>query len=213
MSSNIISIKGTRDGLIIVFDPNQEFELIKKHLLLKMEAAQGFFKGAKFALYDKQSIPDNQQCELEAICCNYGLVPSPLKTGAAQTLKNNRNEAPTHESAESELDGENALLVRANLRGGQNIAHPGNVVVVGNVHPGAEITASGNILIMGNCRGHIHAGATGDEQAKVIAFRLAPAIISIAGVLARSSGKNKTPNPYPEVAFLQSGKIIVKRHR
>ncbi|HZK17823.1 MAG TPA: septum site-determining protein MinC [Clostridia bacterium] len=216
MNSNLINIKGTRDGLIIIFDTSQEFELIKKHLLLKMESAKGFFKGAKFALYDRERIPSNQKHELEAICCNYGLVPSaetPKPLHGTVTDNNRGGGLTVQKPTIKGLKGKEAIIVRSNLRGGQKVSHPSNVVILGNVHPGAEIFAGGNIIIMGNCHGQVHAGTYGDKKARVTAFRLAPAIISIAGVLARSTQKNKTPNSYPEMAFLQNDKIIIKRYR
>ncbi len=216
MNSNLINIKGTRDGLIIVFDTNQEFELIKKHLLLKMESAKGFFKGAKFALYDREGIPSSQKRELEEICCNYGLVPSTKAFKYNQVPAdggNGKGNSPLKKSTAGRLKGKEAIMVRTNLRGGQKISHPGNVVVLGNLHPGAEVFAGGSIVVMGNCHGQVHAGTNGNEKAKITALRLAPAIISIAGILARATQKNKTPNPYPEMAFLQEGKIIIKRYR
>lgn len=170
----MVKIKGTRNGLVIVLDSGCEFEEIKKNLLSKMESAKGFFKGAKFSLF-QQNIPTEQKNELESICKQFGLVP---KTEDCATIRSGFDKAPPASSRSK--PGEEALMIRRSLRSGQKITSPEHIIVMGNVHPGAEIVSGGNILIMGSCRGMIHAGAGGNRQARVIARQLAPTVISIA---------------------------------
>ncbi|MCG9967735.1 septum site-determining protein MinC [Pelotomaculum terephthalicicum JT] len=176
MNQDTVRIKGTRNGLVIVLDSSCDFEDIKENLLRKMESARGFFKGAKFSLFQNQKdIPADQKNELVSICRQYGLVPN---TDEYMGIKTDLEPAPkTYTNAGS---GEAALLVRRSLRSGQKISSPEHVVVFGDVHPGAEIVSGGNVLVMGCCRGVIHAGAGGDRKAKVIARQLTPTIISIA---------------------------------
>ncbi|MGB9826721.1 MAG: septum site-determining protein MinC, partial [Desulfofundulus sp.] len=66
MSRELVSIKGTREGLVILLDPNREFEDLKLHLKRKMESARGFFRGARFTVYG-QTITRYQRTELEDI--------------------------------------------------------------------------------------------------------------------------------------------------
>ena len=42
MGRDTVVFKGTRNGLVIVLDPNREYEEIRNTLLKKMEAAKGF---------------------------------------------------------------------------------------------------------------------------------------------------------------------------
>ena len=77
MGREMVVFKGTRNGLVIVLDPNREYEEIRNTLLKKMESAKGFFKGAKFSFFNgQQAIPENQKSELENICRQFGLVPN-----------------------------------------------------------------------------------------------------------------------------------------
>lgn len=189
MSSDIVSIKGTRNGLLIILDPNHDYEEIRKTLLSKMESARGFFKGAMFTLSQGNlDIPANQRDELESICQQYGLIPN---TGKAASIKTNEIteydtdiskpvRKTTRVSAQSDI-GEAALLVRRSLRSGQRITHEGHIIVLGDIHPGAEVISSGNVLVIGSCRGMVHAGAGGNALAKVFARRLEPTSLSIAG--------------------------------
>lgn len=181
MGRDLVSIKGTRNGLVIVLDPNREFEEIKNTLLRKMESARGFFKGAKFSLFQEhRDIPVHQKNELENICRQYGLVPS---TGEQAAVRNSFAADPGRQAAalQQPMAGEPALMVRRSLRSGQRISYTGHIIVLGDVHPGAEVFSGGNVLVMGSCRGVIHAGAEGNRKAKVIALRLAPTVLSIAG--------------------------------
>ena len=202
MSSDIVSIKGTRNGLLIILDPNHDYEEIKKTLLSKMESARGFFKGAKFTLSQgNQEIPATQKEELESICLKYGLIPN---TGKAASINSNNiteinpgiskpGRKTTSVSAQSDL-GEAAMLVRRSLRSGQRITHESHIIVLGDIHPGAEVISGGNVLVIGSCRGMVHAGAGGNASAKIIARRLEPTSLSIAGKRLSQELSKTMPN-------------------
>ena len=70
------------------------------------------------------------------------------------------------------------------LRGGQALHHVGNLVVVGDVNPGAEVVATGDIVVFGRLTGVAHAGAQGDERARVYALELRPVQLRIASSIA-----------------------------
>lgn len=183
MGSQMVSFKGTRNGLVIVFDQNREFEDIKNTLRSKMESARGFFSGARFSIADAhQEIPSSQKIELEDICRQYGMVPN--ADGGVEMSPQAAVEpagACQNDVSTPVVDGEAALMVRRSLRSGQRIVYGGHVVVLGDIHPGAEVLAGGNVLVMGNCCGVIHAGIDGNTSTKVVATRLSPTVLSIAG--------------------------------
>jgi septum site-determining protein MinC len=71
----------------------------------------------------------------------------------------------------------------ASLRSGQIEKHMlGDVLVSGTVNSGAELYAGGHVIILDAARGRVHAGATGDRQARIIARNFNPELVSIAGV-------------------------------
>ncbi len=180
MGRDMVSIKGTRNGLVIVFDPNREFDEIKNTLLSKMESARGFFKGARFSLSRGHlEFPDNQKSELENICRQYGLVPNIDKKAALRTDLMGSPQKRDQTCTRLGL-GDNALLVRRSLRSGQRIAHAKHIVILGDIHHGAEVVSGGNVMVLGRCRGVVHAGAGGDRSAKVIAQLLEPTVLIIA---------------------------------
>lgn len=218
MSSDIVSIKGTRNGLLIILDPNHDYEDIKKTLLSKMESARGFFKGAKFTLSQgHQEIPVNQKDELESICQQYGLIPNTDKAASININKiaeiNTGISKPgrkiTHVSAQSDI-GEAALLVKRSLRSGQRITHEGHIIVLGDIHPGAEVISGGNVLVIGSCRGMVHAGAGGNASAKIIARRLEPTSLSIAGKRLSQELSKTMPNKCQVVRLSGSNFVFEK---
>ena len=95
------------------------------------------------------------------------------------------------------------------LRGGQALHNVGNIVVVGDVNPGAELVASGDILVFGALRGVAHAGAQGDQSARVYAIDLSPTQLRIATYIAADAGKRARAAVQPEVASVQNERIAI----
>lgn len=133
---------------------------------------------------------------------NLPLSPSGKKGG--QTGRRAINIEP------SVFVSEHALLIQQTLRSGQSVSHPGNLVILGDVHPGAEVTAAGSIYIMGTLRGLAHAGATGDEGAVVLAFRLIPTQLRIAGRISRAPDADADKPDEPEIARIRNGLIVIE---
>ncbi len=94
------------------------------------------------------------------------------------------------------------------LRGGQALHHIGNIIVVGDVNPGTELIATGDIVVFGRLLGVAHAGAQGDETAKVYALHLQATQLRIATSIALDEDTRASASQ-PEVAFLRDGRIII----
>ncbi|AEG60220.1 septum site-determining protein MinC [Desulforamulus ruminis] len=216
--NEVVSIKGTRHGLLIFFDPQKDFDDIRSNLHQKMKAARGFFQGAEFAFYQEPAAQEHRK-ELENICQQYGLIYQPDIRVKITTPKESSppaaSQQPPLESAHQSAGKVNSekgdtLLVKRGLRSGQRIHYPGHVLVLGDIHPGSEVVAYGNVMVMGNCRGVVHAGAAGDLSARVIAHRLSPSQLRIGSSIACAPSEAQQETFYPEVAYLsKEGQIIV----
>lgn len=108
---------------------------------------------------------------------------------------------------------ESALLVRRTLRAGQAIRHSGSVVVLGDVNPGASVVAGEDVVVIGQLRGFAHAGATGDDSAIIVAFRLRPSQIRIADHIARSPDGGGAAPEQPEMASVVDGELVISPFR
>lgn len=94
------------------------------------------------------------------------------------------------------------------LRGGQALHHAGNIVVIGDVNPGTELVATGDIVVFGRLLGVAHAGAQGDNDAKVYALALQATQLRIASVIAVDEEHAHVASE-PEVAFVRDGRITI----
>jgi len=109
-----------------------------------------------------------------------------------------------------EISDSNTALVRRTLRSGQKIHFDGNVVVVGDVNPGAEIIASGHIIVVGALRGVVHAGASGDERAAVLALKLQPTQLRIANHITRPPDGEYDDSEQPEIAHIKDNVVTIE---
>jgi septum site-determining protein MinC len=94
------------------------------------------------------------------------------------------------------------------LRGGQALHHAGNIVVIGDVNPGTELSASGDIVVFGRLLGVAHAGAQGDNDAKVYALHLQATQLRIATTIAVDEERSRATSE-AEVAFVRDGRIVI----
>lgn len=127
---------------------------------------------------------------------------------------NNRGNLPYPGHAlaadQDDLTDENTILVQRTLRSGQIVRYDGNIVVLGDVNPGAEISATGNIIVMGALRGVVHAGAGGDENAIVLAFRLQPTQLRISNHITRPPDNEAIETDHPEMARIRDGVVTIE---
>lgn len=212
MTREAVNIKGTRNGLVILLDLEQDYNKLKMVLLNKLDSAKGFYTGARF--WFKPSLPkltNDQREELLDMCISNGLVPTsggydresePLAKMAVQ---------PDHSTGLTpEEENCPCLLIQQSLRSGQSVTYNGHVTVLGDLHAGGVITASGNILVMGSLRGVAHAGAMGDSTTVIIAYRLQPSQIRIAHLAARSPEYQANGPVMPEIARIINNSIVVE---
>jgi septum site-determining protein MinC len=243
MASDSVSIKGTREGLLVTLGEGRLPSLLAE-LEKRLRGTASFFKGGWVSLaVGRRELSIGEIELLKALLARNEVVlgtvisEAPVTRAAARHLGLQTKRAPRSEpwpewraaggfaepfdypfdlaqgKAQDWLrrsDFSEGVLIRCTLRSGQDIRHPGHVVVVGDVNAGAEIIAGGDIVIWGRLRGTVHAGATGDDQTIVCALDLAPTQLRIGKHIARSPEGKRRRRTIPEVASVEEGKIIVK---
>ena len=135
-----------------------------------------------------------------------GGVPNPPPSPVEKTPYTNVKGLSRNRSEET-------LLIKAPFRSGEFVDHPGDVVVLADVNPGAEIRADGDIVVLGTLKGLVHAGASGDARAVVIATELASPRIQIgpheAVAPPPSKKKRKSAATRPVIAYVRRRTILV----
>ena len=95
------------------------------------------------------------------------------------------------------------------VRSGDKISSNGNLIIIGDVNPGAQISARKNIYVWGKLCGVAFAGISGDKNCKIASLYLNPLQLRINTTVAIGP-KEKPINHYPEIASLDSGRIVIK---
>lgn len=197
------AIKGANGALSLVIDERAALEEILGKLRQRLAASpRHFFAGATLRVQTGGRTLTEE--EHEAIAETVEAFGISLADPEEETLdfRPGRAKEGGHE--------ERTLYLKRTLRSGQSVAFDGHVVIMGDVNPGAQITCTGDIIVLGALRGVAHAGAAGKADAVVVAFRLEPTQLRIAGHISRApDGKAVRPEG-PEMALVKDGVIQIR---
>ncbi len=218
--STPLAIKGIGDKLVVSV-PEGEWASVLSELMQALDERGDFLRGAKIALQleDRELSAAELGALRQALAVRdislWALLTTSESTrAAAANLGLEIEVAPARDRGEdevpfeTELLGDEAILLGRTLRSGQRLHHPGHVIVLGDVNPGAEIVAGGHILVWGRLRGTAHAGAAGNEDATVCALDLMPTQLRIAGHIAVSP--HRRGRPRPEVVSVREGQLVAE---
>ena len=211
--SNLIAIKGSKDGLRIALDEHAAWTELLEALRDQLGQAANFFNGAQ-AMVDtgERVLAEEQLAALLELMRQHGLRPESLASTARATRTAARAAGIaarplSRDAAASEERGEAAVLQRT-IRSGQVVRHYGHITVLGDLNAGGEIIAGGNVVVWGRLRGTVHAGALGDRCAVICALDLAPTQLRIADLIAVPPGGRA--EKLPEVARVVDEQISVE---
>lgn len=215
MAENAVIFKGTKEGLYIILKEEMDLDTIKSNLDKKIKPSKRFFEGANIINFKGKKLTQEEFNELkEVIEKEYGMTVVGSFGDKNYDAKSEHIETKKPDILEW-LPFENvhkgeALIVRATLRSGQLIQYKGDVVVVGDVNPGAHIKAIGSVIIMGTMRGIVHAGANGDYEAFIAAYKMQPTQLRIGDIITRSPDGRGSKFNNPEIAVVKQGMIVVE---
>lgn len=130
-------------------------------------------------------------------------APEPAHLGQASPNSESRLAPPQTTSAGA------LRLHQGTLRSGDHLNIEGSLLLLGDLNPGASIRASGHVLVWGRLRGMAHAGADGDQEARIVALQLRPLQLRIADAVARGP-EGVPPAGLAEEAVLLDGAIQIR---
>jgi len=138
------------------------------------------------------------------------IQPEPAENEKIEVVEKNPDELEAEEKLEELIDEENdylsekeaaeyeisklsTLYLQKNLRSGQTMSYDGNIVLIGDANPGSEVIAKGDITIWGVLGGIAHAGARGNDWAKIRALKINAIQLRISGFYARRPDSMNIP--------------------
>lgn len=205
-----VMIKGTKSGIIVVLDPALDFETLKDHVAEKFKEASHFLGDAAMAISFEGYKPNNEEQRqlLEVINEN-----SHLKIICVVDTDKEKEDM-FHKCLDerlTELDANTGQFYKGNLRSGQVLEVETSIIVIGDINSGAKVVSKGNVIILGALKGNVFAGASGNENAFVVALEMSPIQIRIADVIARATDKhNKKQEKAAKIAFVEKGNIYIE---
>jgi septum site-determining protein MinC len=227
----MISIKGIRQGLLVILDP-RETNWDEQLLALEKRLSQGasFFKGGSVALdVGEQALNTAQIERARSTFERFDVKLWAVLGGSAATLSAAAHlgfhtslpapppPAPTLPQEPAApllqipggLDISEGVLIQSKLRSGVVVRHPGHILVIGDVNPGAFLYAGGDIIVWGSVKGDVHAGALGDSSARICALAMETQLLRIADVTTRYVPGKRGKQARPEMAEVVNREIIV----
>lgn len=214
-----ITVKLYKGGMIIFINSAMDYGQLSELVKEKFAASASFFKGAvpkvgfkghEITLYEKNKLIELISNVLHTEVTLWENPEDLVETTEEKIKRSISVDAVLSKAIDVEADDEYTKFYKKTLRSGQFIRSKGNVVIVGDVNPGAEVIADGNIFIMGSVKGIVHAGASGNREAVIVALNLVPTQLRIADIITRSPDEKIKLNYQPEVAYINDGRIFIE---
>ncbi|MFD1038618.1 septum site-determining protein MinC [Virgibacillus byunsanensis] len=175
----LITIKGTRDGLTFFIDDTCSFEEAVHELSEKIEKNQSREEEPMVSVTVKlgnRYINTEQKEQLRELI-------SETNHFHIQVFESN---VILREDALRWQEDSDMKTINRIVRSGQVLEVTGDLLLIGDVNPGGKVITTGNVYVMGNLRGIAHAGVKGDEDAVIAASFMKPSQLRIASYISRA---------------------------
>lgn len=204
-NKQLITIKGTRDGLILIIDDSCSFDEAFHELHEKLSSTQ--------PKKDKMSAPvviklGNRYLQNE----QKNKIIDLIERNNYFTIQSFESDVVRKEEAIAWKENSDTKVYNRIVRSGQVLEAVGDLLLIGDVNPGGKVSATGNIYIMGNLHGVAHAGAAGDRNAVIAASYMKPSQLRIADYISRAPDY-ESDGVFMECGFIDEDqdKIIIDR--
>lgn len=200
----LISIKGTKEGLVLRLDDQCSYtELLEE--LAKKVSDEGFEGQAKVLLQLGYRYCNDEQAK-EIINCVQ-------QTEHLRVTKIQSDVMTVEECNRRLIENQSETYVGI-VRSGQIITAVGDLVIIGDVNPNGRVIAGGNVFVLGRLKGIAHAGANGNRDAVIAASWLEATHLIIDNVIETMTDELAVLSEQPEMecAYLHTnGAIAIDR--
>ena len=180
----LVTIRSSRYGLDIELDPGADFDTLLEVLADKFKASARFFKDARMALsFSGRTL---SRPEEEAVL---GIISETTQIDILCVVEQNDKNEPMYRSivdhALTDMNRREGQFYRGTLGRREILESDSSIVILGDVEPGARVAARGSVVIVGALYGSVHAGASGDRDAFVVALSMQPKQLCIGDIEAK----------------------------
>jgi len=204
---NAVVIKGNKAGMLVYLDPDLPFEEVILALEKKFRETARFWGTAQMTLtLEGRSLTAEEEFRIvNTITENSNIEIMCLIDSDAKRIE--RCEKALNEKL-MELSSNTGQFYKGNLRSGDVLESEASVVIIGDVEKGARVIAKGNIIVLGSLKGSVQAGVSGNLNAVVVAFEMAPNQVKISDMNLLKSQKGKSLGRGPMMILVENGRIF-----
>ena len=189
-------------------NPDCTYEEILSDVKEKFADASKFFKDAHMAItFEGHVLTKTQEQEL------IETISEMAKVHIVCIFDNNENTERLYQSVVEQcledLPRREGQFYRGTLKKRQVLESEKSIIVLGDVDFGATVVSKGNIVVLGTIRGTVHAGASGNKNAFVVALAMKPESLRIADVVEKELYVRKGEHAEAKIAWLDGTRISI----
>ncbi|WP_432355905.1 septum site-determining protein MinC [Sporosarcina sp. A2] len=196
----VVTIKGTKDGLILRLDDQCAYsELLEE---LSKKAKDPGLDGAVEVQIHTGSRYCSDQAAKEII--------QVVQSAGHLRVSKIQSDVITMEECNRRVQERQSETYIGIVRSGQEVRAEGDLVVIGDVNPNGHVSAAGSIYILGRLKGKAHAGNAGNREAVIAASWLEATHLMIADQMETMTDELAILSEHPEMecAYLHTNGFI-----
>ena len=180
----LVTIRSSRHGLDIELDQEADFDALLEILADKFRSSARFFKDAKMALsFSGRHLTRTEEEKILQIISENTQID--ILCVVEQNDKNEPMYRSIVEQSLTDISKRDGQFYRGTLGKREILESDSSIVILGDVELGARVVAKGSVVIVGSLYGAVHAGASGDRDAFVVALSMQPKQLCIGDIEAK----------------------------
>lgn len=208
MKKEPVMLKGNKSGIRIILDDELSFEELLEKVTEKFQNNADFLGDNQVVVaFDGRELSDEEEAVL------LHTIQENSKLRIVCVIDEDKERETLYERTLQEklmaMDSNSGQFFKGNLRSGQVMEFETSIVILGDVNVGAQVVSTGNVIVLGKLNGTVYAGASGKEDAFIVATKMNPIQIRISDVIARTPDEKETPSNVPQIAYLRDGAIYM----
>ena len=205
-----VTIRSSRYGLDIELDQEADFDALLEILADKFRSSARFFKDAKMALsFSGRHLTRTEEEKILQIISENTQID--ILCVVEQNDKNEPMYRSIVEQSLTDISKRDGQFYRGTLGKREILESDSSIVILGDVELGARVVAKGSVVIVGSLYGAVHAGASGDRDAFVVALSMQPKQLCIGDIEAKRQViyQESLNIRGPKIAVVDGGRIYL----
>lgn len=206
-----VVIKSNQNGLFIYLDDSLTYPELLKAVQKKFQENAKFFEGSQVAVsFEGRHLTKEEEWEI------MNLISQTAHIHIVCLLDHHSLEAylckEIVEERIQELSIKDGLFYKGTIQKKQVLESERNITILGDVEAGATVVSKGNIIVLGRACGKLHAGATGNQDAIIVALSLQSQSVKIADIKSeRLFYRPKDTGLFqnPEIVLLKNKQLYI----